>query len=157
MSFFSVAIRLYFVTGETVDNDKKLLALHVIILYCAIELIVAFFCLMVIAVKLRLKMLSEVLKSHRNLQIMTSKHLTCHLKALPMLYLKIHEITKNINWIFGLPMGFFSFFNLVSMTFSFFELYLAIVYERTSTQLQFCLLTNLWNSFMTFYLALLIT
>lgn len=160
MSILTVAIRIHFVGEEEVDSKKMMLALSVIFLYCAVELIVTFFCLLVIAVQLRLRMLSEVLRNHSenfDLKMLSSKHLICHLKALPMLYLKVYEISKNINWIYGLPMGFFLFFNLVSMTFAFFELYLALVYERTSAQLQFCTLTNLWSFFMTFYLSSLLT
>lgn len=166
MAFLTVATRIYFVgTEEKFDIGRIVMVVNVIIVYCALEMVVDFFCLSAYGIWLRLKMLSEVLinnfeylfdlKLLKNLENSHKKAQKCHLMEIPKLYMKIYEINKNLNWVLGLPICMFSFFVLLSLTFGCFELYLLIFYERTSTQVQYCVLSNIWSFFTTYHFSLI--
>lgn len=148
-TFMTAQIRLFFkVTDLKINAQKFFILFNVMLLYFAIELIIVFFCLLVFGIRKKLKMLEKALKNLQKNELKLNflrKLEKCEVSSLSKLYLNIFEINRGVNWIFGMPISLFVMFNLLTMTFAIFELYLMAVSERTNAQFEICVLTNLWT------------
>lgn len=145
MVVVTMSVAIHFQVQEKPEIKHLIVGVNVMILYGALMLIVTFYCLILIGVKLRFKKINDVLENEK-IYLNISKNL------LSTLYIQLYDVCTQVNRILGLPVGLFWLFNLVTMTFTYFEIYLQIFFVRTNFQLQFCILTNIWNSFLTLYM-----
>lgn len=136
-------------TAASLPAEKLYHVLHIMLSYGAMLMIVTFYCLIAIAIKLRFKKIESVIENQ-------NRSFETHLATLSSLCIQLCDVCKHVNRILTQSIGFYFLFNVVSSTFIYFEIYLLVFDERTSIRTQYCILMNVWNSFLTFYMIMCI-
>ncbi|KAG5666472.1 hypothetical protein PVAND_014499 [Polypedilum vanderplanki] len=143
---FTIVTRIYFNGFEKDKDGTKLVAgLSVLCLYFSIENVIALYCLICLALKFRYNLLNVILYKNQHCKILAkiSNH-----------HIQLSEIIHLINQSFGLPMGFFFFFNMVQNIFGSFEIFLAI---KKSTDWEYAIISIIWNiSTTSFMIAIVV-
>lgn len=120
----------------------------------ALEILITFYCLVSLAIRLRFQLINELLiDKYTNCKKFQQKILT----VASQLHIHLCDAIHNVNKIFSLAIGFFFFFNLTSVIFSIFELYLSVVNSNRGAVIwQFTAMTNLWSFYMVFFMLTIV-
>ncbi|KAG5666473.1 hypothetical protein PVAND_014500 [Polypedilum vanderplanki] len=145
MSITTIAVRIIFegIEEEKNPNETILLGISVMLMYFSLETIVIFYIIIVLAIKIRFRILVQVLSTKR----------IQNFSLISKLHILLTEIIENVNLMLSTCLAPFFFFNLTSVIFATFEVYLSIVnLNQGKSDWQLTVYTATWSTFMLIYM-----
>lgn len=151
MATISAIIRIVFEGPlETSDYYQFVLFFCVMIIYFAMEIISIFYCLLVLAIRSRFKIINQIIAKT------TINHNSKIFSSILNQHIMFCDLTRRINVIFSIPIGFSFFHNLTSVIFTLFEFYMTFAHPEMNNKWEFTILTIIWSSYILLFLILIL-